>query len=46
MFMNRLWKNTPMIVEGTYPTVQIDSGKDEPGMTLQREYREWLSGLA
>ena len=29
-----------MIAEGTYPPVQIDLGKDEPGMTLQREYRE------
>jgi hypothetical protein len=29
-----------MIVEGTYPPIQIDLGKDEPGMTLQCEYRE------
>ena len=29
-----------MIVAGTYPTICIDWGKDEPGMTLQREYRE------
>ena len=28
----------PMIVAGTYPPVNIDFGKDEPGMTLQ--YRE------
>ena len=36
----------PMIAEGTHPPVQIDLGKDEPGMTLQREcweggYRVW-----
>ena len=30
----------PMIVAGTYPPIDIDFGKDEPGMTLQREYRE------
>jgi hypothetical protein len=29
-----------MIVSGTYPFINIDLGKDEPGMTLQREYRE------
>ena len=40
MFMNWLWQNTPMIAEGTHPPVQIDFGNDEPGMTLQREYRE------
>ena len=28
----------PMIVSGTYPSIHIDLGKDEPGMTLQ--YRE------
>ena len=27
-----------MIVAGTYPTISIDLGKDEPGMTLQ--YRQ------
>jgi hypothetical protein len=30
----------PMIVAGTYPPINIDLGKDELGMTLQREYRE------
>jgi hypothetical protein len=29
-----------LIVAGTYPPINIDLGKDEPGMTLQREYRE------
>jgi hypothetical protein len=32
-----------MIVAGTYPPINIDLGKDEPGMTLQRrEGREWV----
>jgi len=29
-----------MIVAGTYPPIDIDLGKDEPGLTLQREYCE------
>jgi hypothetical protein len=29
-----------MIVAGTYPPINIDLGNDEPGMILQREYRE------
>jgi hypothetical protein len=29
-----------MIVEGTHPPINIDLGKDEQGMTLQREYSE------
>ena len=29
-----------MITAGSYPPISIDLGKDEPGMTLQREYRE------
>ena len=29
-----------MIVAGTYPPINIDLGSNEPGMTLQREYRE------
>jgi hypothetical protein len=29
-----------MIVAGTSPPIWIDYGNDEPGMTLQREYRE------
>lgn len=29
-----------MIVAGTYPPISIDLGSNEPGMTLQREYRE------
>ena len=29
-----------MIVAGTYSPNSIDLGKDEPGMTLQRRYRE------
>jgi hypothetical protein len=28
-----------MIVAGTYPPINIDLGKDESGMILQREYR-------
>jgi hypothetical protein len=32
-----------MIVEGTHPFIRIDSGNNEPGMTLQRrEDREWM----
>jgi hypothetical protein len=27
-----------MIVAGTSPPIYIDLGKDEPGITLQREY--------
>ena len=35
-----------MIAEGTYPPTDIDLGKDEPGMTLQRwEGREWVDYL-
>ena len=29
-----------MITAGSYPPISIDFGKDEPGMTLQRRYRE------
>ena len=29
-----------MITAGTYPPIHIDLGSNEPGMTLQREYRE------
>ena len=29
-----------MITAGSYPPISIDLGKDEPGMTLQRRYRE------
>ena len=29
-----------MITAGTYPPISIDLGKDVPGMTPQREYRE------
>ena len=29
-----------MISAGTSPPIWIDYGKDEPGMVLQREYRE------
>jgi len=29
-----------MVVAGTHPSIYIDLGLDEPGMTLQREYRE------
>jgi hypothetical protein len=29
-----------MIVAGTHPPIPIDLGSNEPGMTLQREYRE------
>ena len=30
----------PMIISGTHPPITIDLGSNEPGMTLQREYRE------
>jgi hypothetical protein len=43
MFMNWLWQNTPMIVEGTHPFIRVDLGKYEPGMTLQRLDREWVN---
>jgi hypothetical protein len=29
-----------MIVQGTHPPINIDLGSNDPGMTLQREYRE------
>jgi hypothetical protein len=29
-----------MIISGTHPPISIDLGSNEPGMTLQREYRE------
>jgi hypothetical protein len=29
-----------MIVAGTHPPINIDLGNDEPGMSLQREYRD------
>jgi len=29
-----------MIVAGTSPLIWMDLGKDEPGMVLQRRYRE------
>ena len=29
-----------MIISGTYPPITIDLCSNEPGMTLQREYRE------
>jgi hypothetical protein len=33
-----------MIVAGTHPPVQIDLGKDEPGMTLQRwDRNDWVN---
>ena len=35
-----LWQYGYVIVAGTLPLFWIDLGKDEPGMTLQREYRE------
>jgi hypothetical protein len=28
-----------MITAGTHPPISIDLGKDEPGMTLQREVK-------
>ena len=35
-----------MIVAGTGPSIYIDLGRDEPGMTLQRlEGREWVDYL-
>ena len=35
-----LWQYGYVIVAGILPLFWIDLGKDEPGMTLQREYRE------
>ena len=35
-----MWQHNPMITAGTYPPINIDLGKDEPGMILQREFRE------
>jgi hypothetical protein len=32
-----------MIVAGTHPPINIDLGSNEPGMTLQREYRDWVN---
>ena len=29
-----------MIVAGTYPSIHIDLGSNEPDITLQREHRE------
>ena len=45
-----LWQHIRMIVAGTSPPIRIDLGKDEPGMTLQRQERElgmfvWLDVL-
>ena len=37
-----LWQYNPKITAGTYPPINIDLGKDEPGMTLQ--YRNVESG--
>ncbi len=34
--------SAPMITAGTSPPIHIDLGKDEPGMILQRRYREPL----
>jgi hypothetical protein len=32
-----------MIVEGTHPSINIDSGNDEPDMTLKRlDGKEWV----
>ena len=31
-----------MLAAGTSPSIWIDFGKDEPGMTLQRWDREWV----
>jgi hypothetical protein len=40
------WLN-PMITAGTYPPISIDFGKDESGMTLQREVKrdQWVDYL-
>ena len=35
-----LWQHNPMIVAATHLPIHIDLGKDDPGMTLQRRYRE------
>jgi hypothetical protein len=36
-----------VITAGTYPPITIDLGKDEPGMTLQREVErgQWIDYL-
>jgi hypothetical protein len=51
MSLNRIWfvarvsaiqyiQHNPMIVAGTHPPINIDLGSNEPGMSLQREYRD------
>jgi hypothetical protein len=35
-----LWQYGYMVVASTSPLLWVDLGKDEPGMTLQSEYRE------
>ena len=37
----------PCITAGSYPPISIDLGKDEPGMTLQREVKrdQWIDYL-
>jgi hypothetical protein len=43
MSLNLIGRIHPMITESTSPFLYIDSGNDEPDMTLQRrEDREWV----
>ena len=41
---NDLWQHNPMITAGTHPSISIDFGKDEPGMTPDRELL-FLAGI-
>jgi hypothetical protein len=44
MSLNLIGRIHPMITESTSPFLYIDSGNDEPDMTLQRrEDREWVN---
>jgi hypothetical protein len=42
MSLNLIGKIHPMITESTSPFLHFESGKNEPGMTLQRLNREWV----
>ena len=46
-FRQCIWQNIPMITAGTDTGVNIDLGKDEPGMVLQRRERgqDWRNYL-
>jgi hypothetical protein len=43
MSLNLIGRIHPMITESTSPFLYIDSGNDEPGMTLQRrDGKDWV----